>query len=129
MNIPKPLFRRLICFSVPVRRKLLNSILYSPAARRGSYSSIQDVWIVSKADKVSLDLKMGDRCWIADSFELEPTNLNLWDKMKEWPEFKSLKEFVESVDGDVVTQVVMEDSLLAQVLDEEPRNQTSENQT
>ncbi len=56
---------------------------------------------------------MGSHGWIDDSFQLDPTDLSIWDDLKDRPEFSRLKEFVQSVDGDVQVSIILEDSLLA----------------
>lgn len=108
--------RRVLVFSVPVRRKKSNSVLYLGHTRRGSYTEQQDAWIIALGDGVVGDvatLKRGTRCIIQDSFELSPVSLDLWPTFKDDPTFKELRAFVEDVDGDVETQMLYDDAILA----------------
>lgn len=108
--------RRVLVFSVPVRRKKYGSVLYLGHQRRGSFTEAQDAWVISLGEEVKgevKDLKRGDRCVIADSFELLPVELDLWPMLKDDPAFESLKKFAEEVDGDVETQMLYDDSILA----------------
>ena len=109
----KPLFNRVIVFSVPVRRKLSHINLYLGNAKRGSYNRAEEIWIVDCGQLCKEKLAAGTHAWLNDSFELEPTDLSLWDYCRELPEFARLKDFVDSVDGDVRTSIVSEDSILA----------------
>lgn len=108
-----PLKNRYIVFSVPVRRRIEGSVLYKGNPKRYAYNRAEEVWIVSCGQLCKEQFKPGTHAWLNDSFELEPTNLNLWDEFKDDPNFKRLKEFVELVDGDVHSSLVSENSLLA----------------
>lgn len=55
----------------------------------------------------------GSHGWLDDSFQLEPTDLAIWSDYEDKPEFVRLKEFVQSVDGDVKVSIISEGSLLA----------------
>jgi hypothetical protein len=103
----------MIVFSVPVQRKFEGSQLFKANARRGTYASCQPVWIVAQGPDVQERLPTGTRGFIADNFELEPSDLNMWAELKDRPEFKDIREFVELVDGEVTTQIISESSLLA----------------
>lgn len=109
----RPLFARIIVFSVPVQRKLENSLLFQPNTRRGTFASCQPVWIVATGPDVVSKLGIGLKGFINDNFELEPSDLDLWEDLQHDERFSKLKEFVDRVDGEVTTQVIHEDSLLA----------------
>jgi hypothetical protein len=111
MEQVKPLKNRIIVFSVPVRRKLASG-LYKGNARRSAFNRAEEVWIVAYGPECKDKYLVGSHGWIDDSFQLEPTDLDLWDKMADMPEFCHLKSFVQSVDGDVLTSIILEDSLL-----------------
>lgn len=59
---------------------------------------------------------MGQHLVISDGFELEPVDFDLWEKYQDLPEFKKLKDFNNQVEGKVVTTVVHEDSIQAEIL-------------
>ena len=107
-----PLKNRYIVFSVPIRRKVRGSTLFKGNAKRYAYNRAEEVWIMSCGLECKETFEMGTHCWINDSFELEPTDLNLWEESLDKPEFKKLKEFVDNCDGDVKTSLLSEDSLL-----------------
>lgn len=115
MQIPRPTKSRLLVFTVPVKRRIKNSILYTPAPRRGSYSGCQECWIVSAGPEVQEQtLTKGKKAFVHDGFEFEEVKLDhLWDNLQHLPEFKSLKEYVDEVDGSVYVQIVPEGSILA----------------
>lgn len=113
MKQVRPMFKRYLVFSVPVRRRIEGSLLYRPNGNRYSFSRAEEIWIISKGHECKLDLKPGDHCWLNDSFELDSSGLDLWDDMKDDPKFLKLKEFVDKVDGVVKTQIVTEDAILA----------------
>jgi hypothetical protein len=108
-----PLGSRYIVFSVPIRRKIPGSGLYKGNPKRYAFNRAEEIWILASGVECHEQLKPGTHCWLNDAFELEPTDLNLWDKFKDDPNFKRLKDFVDSVDGDVKTSIVSEVSLLA----------------
>jgi hypothetical protein len=112
MREAKPLGRRIIVFHVPIRRKTLGGI-YTGNPRRGAYSRVEDVWIVSLGGEVREKLKPGQKAYLEDAFELDETNLDLWDQFKENERFTGLRDFVEEVDGEVYTKIVHETSILA----------------
>jgi len=112
-QLPRPLFHRIICFSVPVRRKLEHSILYVGDKYRGGFSRCEDVWIFVSGPDVKEKFKMGQKAFVHDGFELDNEGMDFWPQVKDWPEFRPLKEFVERVDGDVYTMVTNESCLLA----------------
>lgn len=104
---------RCLVFSVPVRNKIEGSILYRGKPKRYSYSRAEEIWIINCGQLCKEQFVAGTHAWVADSFELDESGLNLWDDFKDLPQFAMLKEFVQSVDGEVVTQIVRSDSLLA----------------
>ena len=111
-----PLFKRYVVFTMP-RRTKLKSGLYVGNDSRGSYNRAEEVWIAASGRETTMDLKLGDHCWIHDAFELDPCGLDLWPEMKDLPEFSKLKEMQQTFDGEIVTRIVIEDSLL--VIDNE----------
>lgn len=123
MKTVRPMFTRLVVFSVPERAKLLNG-LYKGNSNRHAFSRAEEIWVVAKGKDVREDFKRGDHAWLNDSFELEPSDLDLWDEYKDLPEFAELKAFVEQVEGRVRTQIVIEDSILVLDNDYEIETQT-----
>lgn len=109
----RPMKNRYIVFSVPIRRKIEGSSLFKGNANRYAYNRAEEVWIVACGQECKEHFIDGTHAWINDSFELEPTNLDLWDLYQDNPKFSKLKEFVDLVDGDVRSSVVSENSILA----------------
>jgi hypothetical protein len=112
MNV-KPLKNRYLVFSVPVRRKIEGSFLFKGNANRYAFNRAEEIWILACGPEVKEVFPVGTHAWLNDSFELEPTNIELWNECKDKPEFKRLQEFVDNCDGDVKTSLVSEDSILA----------------
>lgn len=112
------MFNRYIVFTVPVRERLDGSILLTTKPWTNAYSRAEEAWIVSAGPESKLNLSRGTKCYLVDSFELEPTKLNLWDELKNDKEFESLLQFVNQVSGTVVTSVISENSLIAVELDD-----------
>jgi hypothetical protein len=108
-----PMKNRYIVFSVPVRRKISGSSLYTGHATRYSFNRAEEIWIVACGPEVKETFAPATHGWLNDSFELEPTNLALWDDFKNDPAFQKLREFVDNIDGDVQTSLIAEQSLLA----------------
>lgn len=108
----RALRKRIIVFSVPIRRRL-ESGLFVYNARREALFGAEDVWVVSSGNGVQEKLQPGQKGLISDGMELEPSDLDLWHTLKNEDVFKELKAFVESVDGEVRTQIIHESSLLA----------------
>ncbi len=109
----RALRNRLIVFSVPVRRKTKNG-LYVYNSKRAQYFGGEDVWVISAGDRVHEEaLKPGARAMVNDGMELEPSDLELWNDFKDNPLFAELKAYVEEVDGEVRTQIITEDSVIA----------------
>lgn len=71
------------------------------------------MWIVSVGSEVLEHVARGQKGIVSDGMELEPSDLELWDEFKDMPVFAELREYVKEVDGDVRTQIITEDSLLA----------------
>jgi hypothetical protein len=114
MQIPKPTRARVLVFTVPVRRKIEGSLLYKPAPRRNSYIGSQECWIVSIGPEVREKLEIGAKAFVHDGFEFEEIKQDyLWDTLQNDERFKSLKAYVDLVEGDVVVNVVPESALLA----------------
>jgi hypothetical protein len=114
MQIPRPTKSRLIVFTVPVRRKLKGSILYTPSPRRNTFTGSQECWIVSVGPEVREKFKMGQRAFVHDGFEFEDIKQDyLWDDLQNEECFKGLKEYVTELDGDVAVKIVTESSILA----------------
>jgi hypothetical protein len=109
----RPLFNRLIVFTVPVRRKSDTSGLYLGHRSRDTYSSCQEAWVVAPGPECRAPFAPGMRVFVHDAFELEPTDLNLWPELEAEPEFESLRRLVHECEGDVITQIVSELSILA----------------
>jgi hypothetical protein len=122
----KPLMNRIIVFSVPVRRRLEGSVLFKGNARRSAFNRAEEVWVVACGQLCKEQIPMGSHGWIDDSFQLDPTDLSIWDDLKDRPEFSRLKDFVHSVDGDVQVSIILEGSLLA--LDDDYEISTAEKQ-
>lgn len=109
----RPLYSRIIVFSVPVKRRRADSGLYLGHKLRGAFSEAQEAWIVATGPNVHHSFRQGQKVFVHDGFELEPTDLDYWDECKLLPSFAELARYVESVDGDVWTQMILEDSVLA----------------
>jgi co-chaperonin GroES (HSP10) len=106
-----PLFKRYIVFAMP-RRSKTKSGLYIGNDARGSYNRTEGVWIVEKGREGTMDVNRGDHCLIHDAFELDTCGLDLWPEMQDLPEFSALKKLQQEFDGQVVTRIVTEHSLL-----------------
>lgn len=112
----KPLKRRMFVFAVRERSRLrTKSGLYVPDSNRGTLTRAEDIWVLNSASDCRTAWKKGQHLLISDGFELEPVDLELWDKYKDEPEFAFIKSFSEEVLGKVHTCVVHEDSILAEV--------------
>lgn len=108
----RALGKKILVFSVPVRRRL-KSGLYVANARRDALFHGEDVWIVSVGPRVLEAMQPGQRGLISDGMELENSDLCFWDALKDKEIFKELKAYVEECDGEVRTQIITEDSLIA----------------
>jgi len=105
---------RFIVFTVPIRRRLKGSILYTPAPRRNTFAGVQECWVISAGSEAISHHPMGTKCFVHDGFEFEPIKQEyLWDNLKDHEAFKGLKEYVEQVEGEVTVQLVPEGSILA----------------
>lgn len=114
MQIPRPTKARSLVFTVPIKRKIKGSLLYTPAPRRGSFSGAQKCWIIMQGPETQEKIPQGAMCYVHDGFEFEEIKLqDLWDELKNSPEFKKLKEYVDECDGEVAVQLVPESALLA----------------
>lgn len=109
----KPLFDRLVVFSVPIRRRIEGSMLYRASGARYAFSRAEEIWILAAGPECKDTWIKGTHAWLNDSFELEPTDLDLWPQHENEPEFARLRDFVQSVDGDVKTSIVKEGAILA----------------
>lgn len=108
-----PILNRLFVFTVPEQEKFAGSVFYRTKTNDGYLSQCQPVWVLIPSRNCKEEWKRGQKCYIHDGFELDPTDLDLWPRYENEPEFKGLKEFVESVGGKVLTSVVAEGSILA----------------
>lgn len=108
-----PRNRKIIVFTVPERSKIQGSILFKPKARTDMFSRCEEFWVLQPAPDCRDPWPVGQKGYISDAFELEPTNLNLWEEHASDPTFQALKAFSDEVAGDVVTQIIHEDSVLA----------------
>jgi len=112
----KPLKRRMFVFAVRERSRLrTKSGLYVPDSSRGMLTRAEDVWVLSSASDCRMEWKKGQHLLISDGFELEPVDLDLWDKYKDDPDYAFLHKFSDEVDGKVKTCVVHEESILGEV--------------
>lgn len=104
-----PLFRRVYAFWISSRKKIAGGLLYQPQENRGTYSQVQEIWILKWSKDCRFDFwKRGDRYVVKDAFELEPVDFDLWEDHKDDPDFAELRALVESVDGKVSTGVFHE---------------------
>lgn len=71
------------------------------------------MWLVSIGSECKETMHIGQKGIISDAMELEPSDLHLWSELKDTDAFKELRDYVEEVDGEVRTQIITEDSLLA----------------
>lgn len=55
----------------------------------------------------------GQEVYVHDGFEIETSGMNLWEKYRDDPAFRVLKDYVDSVDGEVSTDILTEDSIIA----------------
>jgi len=115
MQIPMPTKSRLIVFSVPIKLRIEGSLLYRAKPTRYSYSGCQECWIVSVGPEVKdKTLQRGMKAYVHDGFEFERIKMeNLWDDLKDLPEFAELLKYVDDVDGVVRVEIVPEGSVLA----------------
>lgn len=79
---------------------------------RDAFKRVDDIWILAQGPSVDEIFPIGTRAIIQDGFELEPTNLNLWGDWQDHEAFRGLKSFVQEVDGEVLTQIVAQGSIL-----------------
>ena len=112
-----PLKRRIFCFAVRERSRLITkSGLYIPESKRGMNTRAEDLWVLSGASDCLGKWHRGMHVIVSDGFELEPVNLELWDKYRYDPEFEYLLKFSERCEGKVTTCIIHEDSVLGEVL-------------
>lgn len=111
-----PLNRRIFVFAVRNRQRLMNkSGLYVPNSHRGNLTRAEDVFVLSAAKDCRSPWKMGQHVLLSDAFELEPIDLDLWEKYQDEPAFSKLKEFADKVKGKVICTVTHEESILGEV--------------
>lgn len=114
MQIPKPTKARALVFTVPQKRKIPGSLLFSPAPRRNSYLGAQECWIVETGPEFSEQVRRGAKCYVHDGFEFEEIHYDeLWHALKDAAEFAAFRQYVDEVDGVVAVQIVPESALLA----------------
>lgn len=92
-----------------------HSGLYVPNSNRGNMTRSEDIFVLSVADDCRDKWQKGQHLLISDAFELEPVDLDLWDKYKDDPAFEKLKKFNDEVQGKIVTTIVHELSILGEV--------------
>lgn len=109
----KPLFRRLLVFTMPIRRKLEGSSLYLGHEKRGTFSTSQEAWVIAASDKCKTKWTRGTKVWVADGFEFDDFPHQIWDECEDEAVFCDLRSMQQAVDGVVVTSVITEDSILA----------------
>jgi len=115
-NSIRVLRHRVLVFTVPVRKKCLDSPILIPTGIRGAFTTQQDAWIVTVGEKVTSEVKdfpIGTQVILHDGFELEPTDLDLWHLYRDDARFAGLKAFAESCHGEVHTQLCLDDAILA----------------
>ena len=109
-----PTQKRLLVFTMPIRRKDANTKLYMPKVRRGSMSRAGECWIYAVGPNVVYPFKRGQKAYTMDGFEFEQVPLDgEWEKCMHLEEFKDLKQLQEDLDGDVHMNIVVERSILA----------------
>lgn len=112
----KPLRRRMFVFAVRERSRMrTKSGLYVPDSNRGMLTRAEDVWVLSAASDCRYNWTKGQHLLISDGFELEPVDLDLWEKYSDDKDFEFIKTFSQEVDGKVRTCVVHEESILAEI--------------
>jgi hypothetical protein len=105
---------RFLVFSVPIRRRLKGSILYTPSPRRNTINGVQECWVISAGAESISKHPMGTKCFVHDGFEFQSVKQEyLWDQLKEQEAFRSLREYVDQVEGEVAVELVPEGSILA----------------
>ena len=113
----KPLGRRIFVFGVRNRQRMPNkSGLYVPNSSRGNMTRAEDLFVLNPASDCKFKWAKGQHVLVSDGFELEPYDFEFWDQYKDDPEFQELKKFAESVEGNIVSTVIHEDCILAEVI-------------
>lgn len=109
----RPRNHRLLVFQVPFRQKL-DCGLYAPRATYKAFSRAEDIWIIAAANDCDQGPWVkGMHGVVSDAFELDPTDFDLWEQLKDDPAFVGLKEFAAGCEGEIQTKLVHEDSVLA----------------
>ncbi len=108
----RALRKKIVVFSMPIRRKT-KSGLYIYNTRRDALFHAEDIWIVSVGPSVRETIRPGQKGLISDGMELELSDLDMWEALKDNPLFAELKALQDEVDGEVRTQIITEDSLIA----------------
>lgn len=89
--------------------------LYVANSNRGNMTRSEDIFVLSTADDCKTKWSKGQHLLVSDAFELEPVDLDLWEKYENDPAFAKLKKFNDEVQGKIVTTIVHETSILAEV--------------
>ncbi len=97
---------------MPIRRRAASG-LYIYNVRRDALFHAEEVWILSVGPLVREKLSVGQKGLISDGMELENSDLDMWAALKDEAIFKELRDYVNEVDGEVRTQIITEDSLIA----------------
>lgn len=114
----KPLHRKVVVFTIKNRKRLLNnSGLYLPDSRIASMCKAEDIWVAVAADDCRSEWKTGSHLLVSDAFEFgaefgEPIS---WEDYKHLPEFDAIKRIAESVEGEISSTAIPEDSFIAEV--------------
>ena len=109
-----PTQKRLLVFTMPIRRRDAKTGLYTPRPRRGSMSRVGECWIYAVGPGVVYPFKRGQKAYTQDGFEFEKVNVdNEWEKCRDLKEFADLKKLQDDLDGDVQMEIVVESSILA----------------
>lgn len=112
----KPIKRRIFVFAIRNRQRMRTKYgLYVPNSSRGNLTRAEDVFVLNAASDCFSKWTTGQHLLISDGFELEPGDFLFWDSYKDDPRFASVKKFAEEVEGEVVSTIVHEDSILAEV--------------
>lgn len=108
----RPLFSRVIVFHV-VNRRRFKSGLFSGNMVKDTLFGAQWVWVYGASENCQHDFKPGDKVLLEDGMALLDCDLNLYEQVKDLPEFADLKREVEEQEADVWTKAVLEGAIIA----------------
>lgn len=109
-----PLHRRLLVFTIKNRQKI--GSLYKGMSTRGDFTRAEDIWIHGWANDCRSQWKQGMRGLVSDGFELEPTR----GFVEYNGEYESLTRLSKECEGEIVSMLVAEESVLCEVSDDSP---------